>query len=142
MAKPIITSMIVCDNIYRDQGSQKCVLSGTFSHIFGFKFPTNQVHLAIYIALTDISEEGKLQVIFKREDVVNNFTFPLPVWKVPAMSPDKRNRTIELCGNVAGLPLPEPGEYEFSAFWNDTPIGSKRLSVIFLKPVLQPPKTE
>ena len=139
MPKPFITSIIICDNIYRDKATNKCVISGTFSHILSVNFPIIRGNMGIYVALTDISEAGKLQVIFRREDS-GDFAFPLPPWSIPVMPQEHRNRTIELCGNISGLPIPEVGEYVFTAYWNDAEIGSKRISVMLLTP--QNPKTE
>jgi len=127
MARPIVTAIVVCDNVYRDTATQKCVLSGTFTTINGVAFPARHGHAAIYVALTDISECGIVQVVF-RTDPEHNVVAALPGWKIEKI-PEDRTETIEICGNIAGLPLPSEGRYEFAVFWNDSFIGSKRISV-------------
>ena len=37
---------------------------------------------------------------------------------------------IEIGGNINGLPLPEPGNYEFVLVWNGIEIASRRMSVV------------
>ena len=127
MAKPILTATVVCDNIYRDSLTQKCVISGTFAIIHGTKFPAMHGHAAIYVALTDISEKGTVQIVFRTEpDHV--VVAALPAWRIEEV-PEDRTATIELCGNIAGLPLPSDGNYEFAVFWNNQYLGSKRITV-------------
>jgi len=127
MAKPIVTAIVICDNVYRDSATQKCVLSGTFAHINGLNFPALHGHVAIYVAITDLSECGILQVVF-RTDNEHNVIAALPGWKIDKI-PEDRTETIEICGNIAGLPLPSEGRYEFAVFWNDAFVGSKRITV-------------
>jgi hypothetical protein len=132
MAKPVVTSIIICDNIYRDGVTKKCVLSGTFTKILSFKFPVTHGNLGLYVALTDISEAGKVQVLFRSEED-HDIVIPLPVWEINKI-PEDRTETIELCGNLSGLTLPKEGKYEFAIFWNDVFIGAKRVGVIKLVP--------
>ena len=127
MAKPIVSATIICDNVYRDSSTQKCVLSGTFATINGLNFPAIHGHAAIYVAITDISECGTVQVIFRTEPD-HNVVAPLPGWKINKI-PEDRSETIELCANIVGLPIPKEGIYEFAVFWNDAFIGSKRIAV-------------
>jgi hypothetical protein len=132
MAKPVITSIIVCDNIYRDESTKKCVLSGTFSMIMSMRFPAAHGNCGIYVALTDVSEAGKVQVLFRNEQD-HDIVIPLPVWQLNKV-PDDRTETIELCGNFAGLTLPKEGNYEFAVLWNDGFITAKRIKVIKITP--------
>lgn len=125
MAKPVITAFVICDNVYRDATTQKCVISGTFANINSINFPAMQGHLAIYLAMTDVSECGILQVIF-RTDQDQKVVAAFPGWKIEKI-PDDRTETIEICVNISGVPLPFEGRYEFAAYWNDQFIASKRI---------------
>jgi hypothetical protein len=126
MAKPVITALVICDNVYRDAATQKCVISGTFTSINSLNFPAMQGHLAIYLAITDVSECGVLQVIF-RTDLDQKVITAFPGWKIDKI-PEDRTETIEICVNISGVPLPSEGRYEFAAYWNDSFIASKRIS--------------
>lgn len=130
MPKPIVQAMVVCDNVYRDEGTKKSVLSGTFSTIFSGGFPNTHGHLAIYLALTDIAEKGMLQVVFRNEQD-HDVAIQLPAWRIDRLP--GRTEILELCGNIAGLPLPGEGVFEFAAFWNDSFLASKRVNLVKLK---------
>jgi hypothetical protein len=135
--KPIVLSMILCDYYYRDSHTGKSILAGTFSSINSAGFPSKHGNCAIYIALTDVSANGTAQLIFRKENA--DFSMQLPPWEV--QTPENRNSVVEIGGNINGLPLPEPGNYEFVLLWNNNEIASRRLSVIKID-IEVPPPTE
>lgn len=122
--KPIVLAMVICDYYYRDAHSGKSILSGTFSSINSGGFPSKHGNCAIYVALTDVASNGKAQLVFRKEN--GDFSMQLPPWDVVA--PDVRTSVIEIGGNINGLPLPEPGNYEFVLMWNGMDIASRRLT--------------
>lgn len=136
--KPIVLSMILCDYYYRDAHTGKSILAGTFSSINSAGFPSKHGNCAIYIALTDVSTNGTAQLIFRKENA--DFSMQLPPWEV--QTPDSRNSVVEIGGNINGLPLPEPGNYEFVLLWNSNEIASRRLSVIKIDIDAPPPHEE
>ena len=115
MIKPIVLAMIVCDYYYRDMQTGKSVLAGTFSSINSPSFPTKHGNCAVYLAITDVGRDGKLQLEFKKED--GSFAMKLPPWQVAR--PENRRAVVEIGGNINGLPLPSEGEYEFAVLWED-----------------------
>jgi hypothetical protein len=126
MIKPIVLAMIVCDYYYRDMHSGKSVLAGTFSSINSPSFPTKHGNCGVYLVLTDVAHDGKLQLEFKKED--GSFAMKLPAWHVKR--PDSRRAMVEVGGNIAGLPLPSEGEYEFVVLWEDAEVFSRRMSAV------------
>jgi hypothetical protein len=136
--KPIVLSMILCDYYYRDAHTGKSILAGTFSSINSAGFPSKHGNCAIYIALTDVSANGTAQLIFRKENA--DFSMQLPPWEV--QTPDSRNSVVEIGGNINGLPLPEPGNYEFVLLWNSNEIASRRLSVIKIDIDAVPPNEQ
>jgi len=127
--KPIVLAMIICDYYYRDAHTGKSILSGTFSSINSPSFPAKHGNCAIYIALTDISQSGELQLVFKKED--GPFSMKLPAWQVKG--PGDRRAVVEIGGNINGLPLPEEGDYEFVVYWNETEIFARRFRASKIK---------
>lgn len=121
--KPIVLAMVVCDFYYRDTHTGKSVLAGTFSSINAPSFPTKHGNCAVYLALTDVANAGKLQLVFKKED--GEFSMQLPPWDVA--TPQDRRTVIEIGGNINGLPLPSEGDYEFVVLWDGFEIFSRRL---------------
>ncbi len=75
--------------------------------------------------MTDVASNGSAQLIFRKEN--SEFSMQLPPWDVQAT--ENRNAVIEIGGNINGLPLPEPGNYEFVLLWNGSEIASRRMNV-------------
>lgn len=136
--KPIVLSMILCDYYYRDAHTGKSILAGTFSSINSGGFPSKHGNCAIYIALTDVASNGTAQLVFRKENA--DFSMQLPPWDV--QTPDSRNAVVEIGGNINGLPLPEPGNYEFVLLWNNYEIASRRLSVVKIDIDAPPPNEQ
>ncbi len=132
--------MILCDYYYRDAHSGKSILAGTFSSINSGGFPSKHGNCAIFVALTDVAANGKAQLVFRKEN--GEFSMQLPPWDV--LASEDRNAVIEIGGNINGLPLPEPGNYEFVLLWEGFEIASRRMSVVKvdLETPQTPPPTE
>ncbi len=124
--KPIVLAMLICDHYYRDTHTGKSILSGTFSSINCVQFPSKHGNCAVYIALSDVAQDGIVQLTFKKED--GDFSMKLPPWNV--RRPDDRRAVVEIGGNINGLPLPEEGNYEFVVSWNGAEIFQRRLRAI------------
>lgn len=124
--KPIVLAMVICDYYYRDAHSGKSILSGTFSSINSASFPSKHGNCAIYVALTDVATAGKAQLVFRKEG--GQFSMQMPPWEVK--QPDNRRGVVEIGGNINGLPIPEPGNYEFVLLWEGHEIASRRLSAV------------
>jgi len=121
--KPIVLAMIIADHYYRDSNTGKSIITGTFNSINCSDFPTKHGNCAIYISLTDIATSGAVKLIFRKVD--GDFTMNLPEWEVEA--PSERHSIVEIGGNIAGLPFPDEGIYEFIVMWNNEEICSRRL---------------
>lgn len=121
--KPIVLAMILCDHYYRDVQTGKSILSGTFSTINTASFPAKHGNCAVYLAITDVSSNGKLQLVFRKEN--GDFRMEIPPWEVK--QPGDRRAVVEIGGNISGLPLPEEGDYEFAVLWEGQEIFSRRL---------------
>jgi hypothetical protein len=133
--KPIVLSMILCDYYYRDAHSGKSILAGTFSSISSGGFPSKHGNCAIYVAMTDVASNGTAQLIFRKES--GDFSMQLPPWEVQPS--EDRTAVIEIGGNINGLPLPEPGNYEFVLLWNGLEIATRRVNVAKID--LEPPRS-
>jgi hypothetical protein len=134
--KPIVLAMIICDFYYRDAHSGKSILAGTFSSINSPSFPSKHGNCAVYIALTDVARDGKIQLCFRKEG--GKFSMNLPPWEVKC--PDSRRAVVEIGGNINGLPIPEEGYYEFAVMWDGIEISSRRLKANKIE-LRQPPES-
>jgi len=124
--KPIVLAMIVCDYYYRDVHSGKSVLAGTFSSINSLAFPTKHGNCAVYLAITDVAQDGKLEMEFRKED--RSFAIKLVAWDVKR--PENRHVVVEIGGNINGLPLPSEGEYEFAVLWDGAEVFARRMRAV------------
>jgi hypothetical protein len=136
--KPIVLAMVICDYYYRDAHTGKSILSGTFSSINSPAFPSKHGNCAVYVALTDVARDGKLQLCFRKEG--GGFSMNLPPWDVKC--PDSRRAVVEIGGNINGLPLPEEGYYEFAVLWDGEEISSRRLKANKIDMRARPPDAE
>ncbi|MFP4417891.1 MAG: DUF6941 family protein [Fibrobacterota bacterium] len=134
--KPIVLAMVICDYCYRDAHTGKYVLAGTFNSINSPSFPSKHGNCALYVALTDIAAAGTLQLSFSKEG--GDFSMKLPPWEVKA--PENRRAIVEIGGNINGLPLPKEGYYEFTLFWDDAMIFSRRLRAAKVDLPKRPPE--
>ncbi|MBD3240649.1 MAG: hypothetical protein GF331_08705 [Chitinivibrionales bacterium] len=124
--KPIVLAMVVCDHYYRDVHTGKSVIAGTFSSINSPSFPTKHGNCAVYLAMTDVAQDGKLQLVFRKEH--GDFSMKLPPWEVKC--PKDRRAVVEVGGNINGLPLPEEGDYEFVVMWEGVEVFSRRMRAV------------
>ncbi len=136
--KPIVLAMVICDYYYRDAHTGKSILSGTFSSINSPSFPSKHGNCAVYVALTDVARDGKLQLSFRKEG--GGFSMDLPPWDVKC--PESRRAVVEIGGNINGLPLPEEGYYEFAVLWDGEEISSRRLKANRIEMRSKPPEEE
>lgn len=133
--KPIVLAMVICDHYYRDLQSNKSVLSGTFSSVNSPTFPTKHGNCAVYLAITDVAQDGRLKLVFRKEN--GDFSMDLPEWKVA--DPKNRRAVVEIGGNINGLPLPEEGDYEFVVVWEGLEIFSRRMRAVKMPMPKAPP---
>lgn len=63
---PHIQAVILCDHIYRDEDSGKCVIAGTFNRVFLQEFPGDYQPASIYLKLSDFSGRHTVAFRFKR----------------------------------------------------------------------------
>jgi len=124
---PTLQAIIICDHLYQDKSTNKTVISGTFGAIMCASFPAKHGNLGVYVALTNVSRTGRVQVVLRGED--EKFALPLPPWDVVVKGQEGRLGTAEVGGNVVGLAFPAAGIYEFVVHWDDVPIGGKRIEV-------------
>ena len=63
---PNVQAIILCDHIYRDDETGKCVLAGTFNRVFLEQVPGEYHPASIYLNLTDFHVQHSIQFRFIR----------------------------------------------------------------------------
>ena len=106
--------MLVCDQVIAEQGTNKKSLIGVFEVFNALEFPTLIPRIAIYVKLADAfgMYHFKLRLVkLKNESLVAEIGMDADV-------KDSAHYT-ELVLNMANLPFPEHGKYEFQLYAGD-----------------------
>ena len=123
----MISAIIICDHVYRDKATNKCVLSGTFSSILSKAFPTRHGNMGIYVSITDVPEKGRVRAIIKHHDDEKKL-IELPSWEIQNLP--ERSTTLELCGNISGIVFEKEGGHDISIYWNDQFLCSRQINLV------------
>jgi len=117
---PHVQAIILCDHIYRDDDSGKCVIAGTFNRVFLQEFPGYYQPASMYINLSDFSGIHTVGFRFKR----------LADEAILHQSPGDeivhgdRREHHECIFELPPLPFPEPGRYTLEILFDgDDSIG-------------------
>jgi ribonuclease PH len=123
---PYAIAMVVCDFIWRDPGTGKFTILGTFSSIAAAAFPCVHPVMAVFVALTD--GRGKTPIKLRLIDVDEEndplFEGDMDVeWTDPRM-------IAEIAFVVQGAAFPAPGEYRFQLFAGSESLMERRILIL------------
>lgn len=107
MQPPISLAMVICDAVWRDPGTGKWTILGTFSQIYAKTFPAVHSQIGIYIELTD--GRGTMPFSLRIVDA-DEIREPVATLEGNFESPDPR-AVVQLGANLADLEFPQAGEY-------------------------------
>lgn len=99
-------SIIVCDDIYRDEQTKKLVIVGTFNNIFAKSFPCRHRQFRVLFTLTNGSGPYNLSLSIENARTGN----VLMELKGPARLDDPLQITDVDVG-IENMVFPEPGKY-------------------------------
>lgn len=69
--KPECLSILVCDDIFRDQATNKTVIVGTFNHILAQRIPCVHQKMVVLFTLTDAQGDMDLSLSIEHESTGN-----------------------------------------------------------------------
>lgn len=131
---PSALSIIICDNLWKDQLSGKTYILGTYSAIKARGFPAAHPQMAILVSLTNGRGKNVIRVRLIDTDEESE-----PLWEANLEVDFPDPRAILEFGFVFGpVIFPEPGEYRVQVLCGTSPIIERRLVVM----PSQPPATE
>lgn len=127
---PLVRAMVLCDHLYRDQGTGKFVIAGTFTSIASPKFPLVHQTCFLYANLTDFS--GPAAVIFRLVDLADGST--VGESGTVKFTVQDRLKPFELPVRLPPLVLPHPGFYSIDLLWGEAraPLASWKLEGILI----------
>ncbi len=132
---PHVQAIVLCDHIYRDDDTGKCVIAGTFNHVYLHSFPGEYQPASIYLNLSDFHGHHTIAFRFVRlsdQQVLDESPgfelhhndrrehheciFDLP----PLEFPEAGRFTLEILydgetighADVEAMPIPDPEEVE------------------------------
>ncbi len=125
--KPALDTIIVCDEIIRDETTKKLTLVNIFNNVNGTKFPLSLRKVVVFVSLTGGrgAVEGELRLV-KADQVPG--TGPLVQTKGPINFPNPLS-VVEIAFNLMNVTFHKPGKYSFEFLADGQLVGSKRFNV-------------
>lgn len=122
---PKANAMLICERVIREEASGQISVLGTYEIINASQFPTALPSTYICAKLTEAQGDYVFKLDMVRRDdmkTVGEVTLPSVNVKDPLDH-------SELVFHLLGVPLPEPGHYDFRLWANGRFIDSKSLQV-------------
>ena len=113
---PLVQAILLCDRVYKDDDSTKCVLAGTFNKVRLAEFPAEYAPATLYINLSDFSGLHKISFRFKRlvDDMILEESPEFEIYH------DDRREHHECIFELPPMEFPEPGRYTWEVVFNRT----------------------
>jgi hypothetical protein len=122
--RPSAISLMLCDQVIFEQGTQKPYLLGVFTGVAADSFPTVPQRFDIFVALSD--GQGRVPMTLS----VVHLDTGLEVYsqKLTVRFPDPL-RVVNLRFRIRQLILDEPGTYLFALMIDDQELAARRVRV-------------
>ena len=123
---PYALAMVLCDYVYREDGTNKQSILGTFDKMLASKIPALRPKLAIYLALTD--GRGKQSLTLKMIDELENhppvFQFEGEVDFVDPL------RVLEVGINLENVPISRSGLHRVQLIISGQLVIERKIQII------------
>ena len=122
-----LQALLLSDHVYRDEGSGKYVIAGTFHQINASAFPTTlSKTVGVFVALSGLT--GRAGIKFEFLDAATGEVFmDTQALEVVSEDPDL---PVEFAIEVPPLPLPRAGRYLVRVAANGTVLGEAAVLVV------------
>jgi hypothetical protein len=128
-APPAVKAFLIADAVIQDRLTRKWTVVNVFDQIFAPQFPAWHPSMALYVKLADA--RGRYAVRLEFRDAADAMLSKIEGITVEATGP---SHTAEFGLTAQGLPLKEPGRYQFQLFLNDDYAAAVSLEVVHVKP--------
>lgn len=133
MRKPVLKSILVCDQIIEDVVTRKKTLVGVFERVMSPTFPIHHGALGVFFQISDA--EGEYQFSLELADVAHNKT--MGVAQLPPTQIDSPVQVSNFALMFQGLRFENPGLHEFRLWVGSELIGQHALSVVQIEGVAE-----
>ena len=128
---PLVQAIILCDRVYKDDETRKCVLAGTFNQIPLVDFPCEYQPASLYLNLSDFSGQHTVSFRFKR---LNDDSIIEESPEFPLEHGDRREHH-ECIFELPPMVFSEPGRYTWEVVFDRTEvIGTADVEAVMLVP--------
>jgi hypothetical protein len=127
-ASPAVKAFLIADAVIQDRLTRKWTVVNVFDQIFAPQFPAWHPSMALYVKLADARGRYVVRVEFRdASDVV--------VSKIEGITVEASGpaHSAEFGLTAQGLPLKEPGRYQFQLFLNEEYAAAVSLEVLQVK---------
>jgi hypothetical protein len=119
--------MLVADSVFREEGTRKVHIAGTFNYISAAKFPARHDSLSLFLAVTELragEHKARIEFSYRDEDEQKVLEAEGPI---NAKSP---LQVSELNFRFRGIVFPKPGTIEIAFYLDDEPIQIRKFKVL------------
>lgn len=127
-------SILVCDDVYRDESTKKQIIVGTFNRIAGHEFPIRHPKMTVLLSVTNGRGKYELKV-----SVVNASTDALLMEVSGPFAMDNPLNIIDINLEIVGIIFPVPGKYWVNVEVDGELIASRPIQV---EKVEKPPEVQ
>lgn len=128
-APPAVKAFLLADAVLQDRLTRKWTIVNVFEQIYAPQFPAWHPSMALYVKLADA--RGRYAVRLEFRDAADALLSKIEGISVDANGPA---HTVEFGLTAQGLPLKEPGRYQFQLFLNDEYAAAVSLDVVKVQP--------
>jgi len=123
--KPIVSSILMCDSVITEAGTNKKSLIGVFNRIWASTLPAMHPNLWIFMEVTGIRGEVPLTIKIKPA-----FGSEAPIIEIEGRVRGQDHRAMaEISFHVPELPLMEFGDHLIEVLSGGHPCNSRRFAV-------------
>jgi len=126
MRRPILKSILICDQIIEDIVTRKKTLVGVFERLISPTFPIHHGNLGVFFQIVDA--EGEYNFSLELADVENNIT--MGVAHLPTAKVESPVQVSNFALMFQGLRFEHPGVHEFRLWVGNELIGQHALNVL------------
>ena len=124
----VCLAMLVADKVFREEGTGKSHISGTFSRIMSAKFPAPHDTMHVYLALTDIDPgEHDCEIKFSYLDDKEPSDIISAVSRIKA---EDRLQVVEINYCFRRTVFPRPGRLEIAFYMDGNYVLRRRFEVV------------
>jgi len=127
----VCLAMVLADRVFREEGTQKVHIAGTFNQIRAASFPSLHSQMALFLAITNVRPGPHTAVIvfcYLDEDETEVLRAE---GKMEAVDP---LQVSELVFNFRNVALPKPGLLEIAFYLDDEPVQRRKLQLTAAEP--------